>query len=90
MCQIILFCVTTKAVTLSTYHSTHLSYVEKVTNYFSVCHIMVVTVVTYHIKFIAMVVKVTTNLIMRHPMVVKVGTGGESFSTNFTLMRLLS
>ena len=44
----------------------------------------------YHIVFFVMEVKVTTNLVMRHPMVVKVGTGGESFATNFTLMWLLS
>ena len=31
-----------------------------------------------------------TNLIVRHPVVVEVGTGGESFTTDLTLMGLLS
>ena len=31
-----------------------------------------------------------TNLIVRHPVVVEVGAGGESFTTDLTLMGLLS
>ena len=31
-----------------------------------------------------------TNLIVGHPVVVEVGTGGESFTTDLTLMGLLS